>query len=72
MSMNEFIEIWIQKNGKSQCEMPFFPMSFYKLNQGMDRLNFQISALVAWAKSSGDYREDSPFPPIMLPILYIS
>ena len=67
MSMNEFIEIWIQKNGKSQCEMPF-----YKLNQGMDRLNFQISALVAWAKSSGDYREDSPFPPIMLPILYIS
>ena len=24
MSMNEFIEIWIQKNGKSQCEMPFF------------------------------------------------
>ena len=71
MSMNESIEIWIQKNGKSQCEMPFF-MSFYKLNQGMDRLNFQISALVAWAKSSGDYREDSPFPPIMLPILYIS
>lgn len=71
MSMNEFIEIWIQKTANHNVKCRFF-MSFYKLNQGMDRLNFQISALVAWAKSSGDYREDSPFPPIMLPILYIS
>ena len=71
MSMNEFIEIWIKKTANHNVKCRFF-MSFYKLNQGMDRLNFQISALVAWAKSSGDYREDSPFPPIMLPILYIS
>ncbi|EEC53056.1 hypothetical protein BACEGG_02622 [Bacteroides eggerthii DSM 20697] len=60
-----------KKTANHNVKCRFF-MSFYKLNQGMDRLNFQISALVAWAKSSGDYREDSPFPPIMLPILYIS